>query len=403
VTERPHILFVDDEPRILGGIRRMLRTYRDRWDMSFAEGGEAALAALRERPCDVIVSDYRMPGMDGAGLLERVRSDYPGTARVILSGQTNEENLLGIMVLAHEILTKPSTPEQLVDTLERLVDVRRTAAGEGNRRDLVVIESLPSPPRTLVDLVAALNADDASAESVGLVIERDPAATAKVLQLVNSSAYSAGRTVSNVPQAVALLGLHTVRGLVLMHDLIRTFDPAGALPVDWIESLSAHALETSRLARMLAAGREWESQAFTAGLLYEVGQLALACSQPAEFGAVLDAWRQSGAATAGEPEPLRIFELGAFGVSHVEVGENLLRLWGLPDPVTGAVAGHAACEPPCAAGDVTSAVALAHLIVETEAGPVCGPHRPAAVLDESALGEAEREAVARWRAGRARG
>jgi YesN/AraC family two-component response regulator len=88
MTPRPHILFVDDEPRILGGMRRMLRTYRDRWDMSFAEGGEAALVALRDRPCDVIISDYRMPGMNGAQLLEHVRSEFPATARVILSGQT---------------------------------------------------------------------------------------------------------------------------------------------------------------------------------------------------------------------------------------------------------------------------------------------------------------------------
>jgi len=397
LTERPHILFVDDEPRILGGIRRMLRTYRDRWDMSFAEGGEAALATLRERPCDVIVSDYRMPGMDGADLLERVRSDYPATARVILSGQTNEENLLGIMVLAHEILTKPSTPEQLVATLERLVDVRLPSSGVGPRRELVAIESLPSAPHTLVDLIAALDAEDASAQSVGTVIEQDPAATAKVLHLVNSSAYTAGRTVSNVAQAVALLGLHTVRGLVLMHDLIRTFDAAGELPVEWINGLTVHSLETSRLARLLAAGREWESQAFTAGLLHEVGQLALASSQPAEFGSVLAAWRES-----DDAEPLSTFELAAFGVSHIDVGENLLRLWGLPTPVIEAVAGHTSATQAGTAGDVSAAVALAHLIVETEAGPVCGPYRAATAFDDDTLAEAEREVVSRWRQTRSR-
>ena len=117
----PHILFVDDEPRILAGLRRMLRTHRTRWVMSFAEGPEAALAVLRDGSCDVIVTDYRMPGMNGAELLDLVRDRCPGTARVILSGQTSEDSLLAIVGLADELLSKPATSEQLIATVERLL------------------------------------------------------------------------------------------------------------------------------------------------------------------------------------------------------------------------------------------------------------------------------------------
>ena len=119
----PHILFVDDEPKILAGLRRMLRTHRTRWDMSFAEGPEAALAVLRDRVCDVIVTDYRMPGMNGAELLSHVRDRYPGTARVILSGQTSEDSLASVVTLADELLTKPTTSEQLIATVQRLTGV----------------------------------------------------------------------------------------------------------------------------------------------------------------------------------------------------------------------------------------------------------------------------------------
>jgi HD-like signal output (HDOD) protein len=379
VNDRPHVLFVDDEPRILGGLRRMLRAYRDRWDMSFAEGGEAALATLRERPCDVIVSDYRMPGMDGAALLERVRTDYPGTARVILSGQTNEDNLLRIMVLAHEFLTKPSSPEQLVATVDRLIGVRTAAAD--------FVESLPSAPNTLVELVQALDDEDASAASVGAIIEQDPAATAKVLHLVNSSAYTAGRTVSNVPQAVALLGLHTVRGLVLMHDLIRTFDVGPALPAGWIDGLTRHSVETSRLARMLAEGQDWQSHAFTAALLHEVGQLVLVSSRPAAFREVLESWR----AAADDGAELCAVEHEAFGVSHLDVGAKLLSRWGLPAPVIEAVAGGEADGP---GPDARWAVTLAHQAVEAELGPVCGSCHGALPED---LDPPVQEAVNRWR------
>ena len=393
---RPHILFVDDEPRILGGLRRMLRTHRDRWDMSFADGGEAALATLRERPCAVIVSDYRMPGMNGAQLLERVRSEYPATARVILSGQTNEDNLLSVMVLAHEFLTKPSSPEELVAAVERLIDVR-TATATGDRPD---VGSLPSPPHTLVELVEALDSDDLSARSVGAVIERDPAATAKVLQLVNSSAYTVGRTISDVGQAVAMLGLHTVRGLVLMHDLVRTFDVGAGLPAGWLDGLTVHSVETSRLCRLFALGTGWESNAFIAGLLHEVGQLLLASTRPGEFTAALASWHEPEADPAGTAL-LAVTESALLGFSHVDAGADLLRLWGLPDPVIEAVAGHGSTSQPATVTDASSAVALAHLVVEAELEPVCGP-AGAISFDEDQLDEPARVAVSRWRRARSR-
>lgn len=388
MSERPYLIFVDDEPRILDGLRRMMRVHRHRWDMAFAGSAEEALATLCSRRCDVIITDYRMPGMDGAQLLDRVRSDHPGTARVILSGQTNEDNLLKIMVLAHEFLTKPTTPEQLVFAIERLLGVRMTAAG-GRRPRLALSESLPSAPNTLLELTEALDAEGASAQSVGSVIERDPAATAKVLQLVNSSAYTAGRTVSNVAQAVDLLGLHAVRGLVLMHDLIRTFDADGALPAEWIEVLTVHSVETSRLTRLLSGEAPWQSHAFAAGLLHEVGQLVLASSRPGEFREVLGSWR------AGDG-PLCGYEAEVFDVSHVDVGASLLALWGLPTAVVDAVGGHTTTPPPAPVTDPSSAVALAHLIVEAELGPACGPCRGAA-FDEGGLDEHTRGSISRWR------
>lgn len=384
MTQKPHILFVDDEPNILGGLRRMLRARRDVWDMSFAAGGAAALEVLHDRPCDVVVSDYRMPGMDGAALLTRVRDESPSTGRVILSGQTNEENLLGIMLLAHEVLTKPSTPDQLIATIERLV-----AVGAGHGPDIA--ELLPSPPNTLIELMAALDDQDASAQSVSRVIERDPAATAKVLHLVNSSIYSAGRKIGNVGQAVALLGLDIVRGLVLVHDLIRSFDVGGDLPAGWIDGFTEHAIETSRLARTLAAGADWESYAFTAGLLHEVGQLMKAASRPAEFSQVITDWRESDEASDGL---LSTVERATFGTSHLESGVNLLGMWGLPAPVIEAVAGHVAGDQPTMAGDAVSTVRLACSVVESELGRVCGPPRE---IDETGWDRRVAERVAQWR------
>ncbi|MDJ0855264.1 MAG: response regulator, partial [Desulfobacterales bacterium] len=85
--DRKRLLFVDDEPMVLKGLQRSLRSMRQEWEMTFAAGGREALDAMQAQPFDVVISDMRMPEMDGAQLLEVVKRDYPQVVRIILSGQ----------------------------------------------------------------------------------------------------------------------------------------------------------------------------------------------------------------------------------------------------------------------------------------------------------------------------
>ncbi|MDY7086680.1 MAG: HDOD domain-containing protein [Actinomycetota bacterium] len=394
MTGKPHVMFVDDEPRILDGLRRMLRTERNRWDMSFAPGGAEALAAMQDRPCDVVVTDFRMPGMDGGDLLGRVRALYPGTARVILSGQTGEDHVLRVIALSHQFLSKPTSREQLVQTVDRLLEAQAASGDDSARRDAAMVQSLPSAPSILPELLTVLDAEGSSAGSVAAVIEHDPAAAAKVLQLANSSASMVARQISDVSQAVALLGPPTVRGLVLMHDVVRSLDPEGQLPARWIQELTEHSVRTSRLARMLSGGAPWEKEAFTAGLLHEVGQLVLGSSRADAYPAVLLVWEDAEAPAL----PLDAAEHAAFGTSHSEAGANLLHLWGLPATVVSAVAEHSTAPVGPKAHDPSSAVALAHRIVEADFGAVCEAPGHDGSLAGTDIAGAEQEIIERWRA-----
>ena len=114
------VLFVDDEAHILSGLQRMLRPLRHEWAMAFAEGGTAALDVLAQAEFDVIVSDMRMPGMSGAQLLAEVQRRYPRTARVVLSGQSDEEHLQQLASIPHEYLPKPCDTEKLKETVRRV-------------------------------------------------------------------------------------------------------------------------------------------------------------------------------------------------------------------------------------------------------------------------------------------
>jgi CheY-like chemotaxis protein len=121
VSELKRILFVDDDPSILAGLKGVLFRDRKRWDMVFAQGGEAAIAELDTGSFDVIVSDMRMPGIDGAMLLERVRKLAPATRRVILSGSADADDVQRAAAAAEEVLTKPCDARTLRATLERLL------------------------------------------------------------------------------------------------------------------------------------------------------------------------------------------------------------------------------------------------------------------------------------------
>lgn len=108
-----HVLFVDDEPNVLDGLRRVLRPLRGEWDVWFAPGGPEALELLAARPTDVLVTDLRMPGMAGDELLAAARRLYPHTARFVLTGECKRESIQRLAGLAHRVLTKPCDPEEL--------------------------------------------------------------------------------------------------------------------------------------------------------------------------------------------------------------------------------------------------------------------------------------------------
>lgn len=114
------VLFVDDEPRVLRGLTRLLRD--DRWRLHTAENAADALAMIADGSYDV-VSDYRMPGMDGVTLLERMRDEQPEIVRIVLTGDIDQGPALRSTAVAHHCLTKPCQPELLLAALETLADM----------------------------------------------------------------------------------------------------------------------------------------------------------------------------------------------------------------------------------------------------------------------------------------
>jgi HD-like signal output (HDOD) protein/CheY-like chemotaxis protein len=333
---KKRLLFVDDESLVLQGLQRMLRPMRTEWEMVFVESGEKALELMDESPFDVVISDMRMPGMNGAELLAEVLKRYPKTVRLVLSGHADKDLVLKCIGSTHQYLSKPCEPEDLKAAISRAADLDQGMRDQSLRQLIARMDRLPSMPSLYVEIVEKLQDPEVGVEEIGEIVGKDLAMTAKILKLVNSAFFGLGRQISSPAEAVSYLGVDTIKSLVLS---IHAFSQFSATHFEGfsIEALWVHSQQTAGLAkeivRLEKGDQKMMDEAFVAGLLHDTGKLVLGSNFPAQYGPVLKAGRVGSLATLAAEE-------NTFGANHAEIGAYLLGLWGLPVPVVEAIALH---------------------------------------------------------------
>lgn len=329
------ILFVDDEVNILKGLQRSLRPLRKHWEMSFAEGAEKALETLEKERFDVILSDMRMPGMDGAKLLEVVKGKYPTMVRLIFSGHSDEAMIMKSVKSAHQYISKPCEKKVLVSVITRACSLQDILHHEKLKNLLGGIEGLPSLPSLYSQVVEVLNSPDASVGNVGEIVSKDMGMTAKLLQLVNSSFFGMPRHISSPKEAAVLLGIDVVKTLVLGLEVFSKFQ--NALEIVSVDKIHVHCVQTAIIAKEIGQMETMEKgtveDAMIGATLHDIGSLLLAEHFPDEYKEVMKILQE-------QEVPVSKAEQQVFGLSHAEVGAYLLGLWGLPDNIIEGIAFH---------------------------------------------------------------
>ena len=330
------VIFVDDEPRVLEGLKRMLRPKRNEWQMTFVGSAQAALDALRAEPCEVVVTDMRMPGMSGAELLEVVQREYPDTIRLILSGQAETESVMKALGVSHQFLSKPCDADILQGTIARAFTLRDLAGNPAVKTLVARINKLPTLPATYRKLVECLKSPDADMNDVAQIISHDPSMSARLLKVVNSAYFGLAKPVADVARAGALLGLDRIMSLVLGQGLFAGGDGPQVRGFS-LEALWTHSLATATAAHRIAICEELDKDqvaaAFLAGMLHDIGKLVLAMGVPDEYARVLELAR-------GRPGSERELETLELQAAHTDVGAYLVGLWGLPNNIAEAIAFH---------------------------------------------------------------
>lgn len=385
------ILFVDDDQDLLDGLRDALRPYRHRWAMRFVTSGEDALATLDGQSYDVVISDLRMPGIDGASLLELVRDRCPAAVRIVLSGHAELRMVARAAAAAHRLIAKPCETDELARVIERSCALQELANRVELDRRAIGASRLPSVPRLYAQLSELLSSGTAGAGDVGRVIEQDIAMAAKVLQLANSAYFGRRSPISKVADAVAYLGLETLRALLLHAEAFRAFEINPPILGFDLEELHRHCTRVARLATTLLGDTANGPDVFTAGLLHDVGLLILASRDREGLATTIALAREQG-------RPTHQIEREQHGITHAEVGAHLLALWGLPHTVTEAVAGHHDTTWLKLPFDTVAAIQIANVLIEELEAELLPNAPPPSELDHDYLeraGLASR--LAQWR------
>jgi HD-like signal output (HDOD) protein len=312
---RQRVLFVDDEAAILEALRAVLRPQRREWDMVFALGGPAGLQEIEGSKFDVVVTDMRMPIVDGAALLTRVKELQPHAVRLVLSGQTDAQTALKSVFTAHQFLAKPCDIEKLRNVVKRCCELNEVLAADELKSLCGDVSVLPAAPTTYLAMSKVLNDPNSGISDVARIVEREPTLCAKVLQVVNSAFFGLPRVVSSVSQAATYLGTLALRDLALAMETVAGLQKGKRpLPQASYTAFQSNALAVGLLGRrFFAADRRKADDAFVAGMLRDMGHLVLATR-------------------AGSHE--------SASDQHAALSAYLLGLWGIPHSVLEAVAFH---------------------------------------------------------------
>ncbi len=361
------ILFVDDKPDTFGALQQALGSQAGSWQVDYAPGGEAALAALAQSPVDVLVAEEQMKPMDGVTLLTRVRDEHPTAIRMIMSATTRP----GLAtIVSHRLLSKPCNVEDLSVLIKRSCALHeRTGEVEAFRRTMATT-ALPSRPGVYMELNRVLSDSDWQPHQVSSVLEHDVAMSAKVLQLANSALFGLTSTVTSVRDAVMYLGVDTIRSLALTAEAFGKVAPRGSAEFS-LDEFQAHAMLVARItASILPAGRA-QQEAVTAALLHDIGKLVLISDGDRRWSELNDEARERNV-------PVHVVETERDGVTHAHIGAHLLSLWGLPDGIVEAVAHHH--DPAAVDGLAFDGVAAVHIAngLANELAPAGDGDAPAA-------------------------
>ncbi|MCL1946762.1 MAG: response regulator [Chitinivibrionia bacterium] len=336
------LLFVDTSPQNLAAYSMLFVNNANEWECRFVDSIKTAFDELSYSNFDMVVTDIKMPVLNGVPLLETIAQMYPDIIRVVLIPSLSADYPKHFVKYAHRMLVRPDSYEKLEVSVSRIFHLYKAIMRPQAIRFIDGLETVPSLPKVYGELVAELESPQPSVKKAGALVAADIGMSASILKMVNSAYFGLSEKVTSPEFAVSLLGLDIVQGLVLTAHLFSAFSSAETKLLQ-LETVVDHCLITGFLAKEIAKHENLPTPVVDAlhisGILHDVGQLIFASHSPKLYRQVIDI-------ATKENRPLFEIEQELFGATHSEIGAYLLGQWGLPESVIEFIAYHHTDETP---------------------------------------------------------
>lgn len=345
------ILFVDDEEQILKAIKRLF--IDEEYQILTADSAAKALDILSNEKVDLIVSDIRMPQMDGFELFEHVKVRYPFIPRIALSGYADSEKIINAINsnLVKLYLVKPWDNTKFLQLIHSIITQELILK---DKKVLAVInnfKSLPSIPKVYTDVINLIN-NNADIEDIAKKIEHDQAITLKILHICNSAIYNVKTT--SISKAITFLGLNTVKYITLTSGIFNSFKiPSDTLNGMWHQTNLSNKISSIIFKDILNINAK---ETYTlAGLVYNVGALIMHEKYEDTYQKIDVVLKQNKSLDISD------LEKSLFGLTHQEIGAYLLKWWDMPqDIIEAALYHHDPLQPDVINKELVSVIHLAN-------------------------------------------
>ena len=348
------VIFVDDETPLLSGLKRSLRSMRKEWDMEFISEPKEALEFITQNSIDVLVTDLRMPAMNGAELLRNVVEVSPNCIRIVLSGEVGTSLVYETLGVAHRFLSKPSSADDICAAIKSSISMKEYLLNDDLLKIVNGIKELPTIPAIYEELVDTLKSPDVPVSKLGEIIKKDLGLTAKVLKVVNSAFFGLRNNVTDPVMAVNYLGIEAIKSLALS---VKAFEDFGNKDLEnEINKIWTHSELVAIMCRQIAESEKMTDpeveMCYMTGLLHDIGYLIIAENFPEKYQGLAEQFEKESLASVKE-------EIKLFGATHNGIGAYLLGLWNLDHAIIEAVAYHH--EPMKAAAHEIGPLAILHV------------------------------------------
>ncbi|MBU0473694.1 MAG: HDOD domain-containing protein [Bacteroidetes bacterium] len=330
-----NILAIDKDSDTLTHIKELLNSLKIEGNFFFTENEEEALSIMSENQINLVLSDIRTPQVNGVDFLDIIKEKYSSAIRVVLFEQKSKiDLLLTSVVSSHKFIAKPIELEKFETILLQTVQLNNLLASENLRKVINKIKKFPTLPQTYIDIEAELNKDSFSLQKISDIIYNDIFVTTRILQVVNSPYFGLAQSITDIRQAVNLLGITMIKSIILYTQIFCSFE--GNMRVEQLQkSIWEHSLQVAHNSKKLIS-HLWDKKdaetAYIAGLLHDIGKIIVINTE--EF--IYDILKLMKAKNIEYNEAEKI----VLGTTHAEIGGYLLSLWGLPQIIVDSVLNH---------------------------------------------------------------